>query len=264
MHYSNVSLFREILDVVRSRNAKTLGVDGTPAHVLFELAHAKFEPAQIADPLAVITGFHVIDGVTRLILIEGTYGEVMDPVYEIASREASNPGVRVLFNRRLGYDARMYGTLGGDIWPVKLCETVPALAKSPKVLAGDGVRAITRECVLKIGATFGRYRGPSWMREVESSRAFPRVDALVSLDKRFGAELTTDLTGEAPRLRGVHRTTRTDADDELEAYAGGSTKGGRVSDVEQTVGHVVGQDDTAVMSPGTARGSVGACTLRWT
>ena len=48
------------------------------------------------------------------------------------------------------------------------------------------------------------------MREVESSRAFPRVDALVSLDKRFGAELTvTDLTGEAPRLRGVHRTTRT-------------------------------------------------------
>ena len=256
MHYSNVSLFREILDVVRSRNAKTLGVDGTPAHVLFELAHAKFEPSQIADPaFAVITGFHVIDGVTRLILIEGTYGEVMDPVYEIASREASNPGVRVLFNRRLGYDARMYGTLGGDIWPVKLCETVPALAKSPKVLAGDGVRAITRECVLQLAQLLDGIAGPSWMREVESSRAFPRVDALVSLDKRFGAELTvTDLTGEAPRLRGVHRTTRTDADDELEAYAGGSTKGGRVSDVEQTVGHVVGQDDTAVMSPGTARG----------
>ena len=75
MHYSNVPLFREILDVVRRRNAKTLGVDGTPAHVLFELAHARFEPAQIADPsFAVVTGFHVIDGVTRLILIEGTAG----------------------------------------------------------------------------------------------------------------------------------------------------------------------------------------------
>ena len=260
MHYSNVPLFREILDVVRRRNAKTLEVDGTPAHVLFELAHARFEPAQIADPsFAVVTGFHVIDGVTRLILIEGTAGEVMDPMYEIASREASNPGVRVLFNRRLGYDARMYGDLGGDIWPVKLCETVPALAKSPAVLAGDGVRPITRECVLKLAQLLDARAGPSWMREVESSRAFPRVEGLVSLDKRFGAELTvTDLTGEAPRLRGVHRTTRTDADDELEAYAGGS-KGGRARDVERAVernvGQTVGRDDAAaVTSPGTARG----------
>ena len=176
-------------------------------------------------------------------------------MYEIASREASNPGVRVLFNRRLGYDARMYGDLGGDIWPVKLCETVPALAKSPAVLAGDGVRRSRRECVLKLAQLLDARAGPSWMREVESSRAFPRVEGLVSLDKRFGAELTvTDLTGEAPRLRGVHRTTRTDADDELEAYAGGS-KGGRSRDVERAVGETVGRDDAAaVTSPGTARG----------
>ena len=50
MHYSNVSLFREILDVVRSRNAKTLGVDGTPAHVLFELAHASSSPRRSRTP----------------------------------------------------------------------------------------------------------------------------------------------------------------------------------------------------------------------
>ena len=158
-------------------------------------------------------------------------------MYEIASREASNPAVRVLFNRRLGYDARMYGTLGGDVWPVKLCETVPALAKSPAVLAGDGVRQITRECVLRLAQLLDGKMGPSWMRDVESSRAFPRVEWLVSLDKRFGAELTvTDLTGEAPRLRGVHRTTRTDVDDELEAYGGGSQEGRAGVDVEQTVG----------------------------
>ena len=94
-----------------------------PAHVLFELAHAKFDGARIADPaFEVLTGFHVIDGVTRLILVEGTVGDVMDPIFEIAAREASNPAARVLFNRRLGYDARAYGNLGGDIWPVKPAE----------------------------------------------------------------------------------------------------------------------------------------------
>ena len=83
----------------------------------------------------------------------------MDPVYEIASREASNPAVRVLFNRRLGYDARMYGTLGGDVWPVKLCETVPALASRRRCWPA-GVRQIQRRVRVAIGSTFGREDGP--------------------------------------------------------------------------------------------------------
>ena len=209
LHYSNVPLFREILDVVRRRNAKTLEVDGTPAHVLFELAHARFEPAQIADPsFAVVTGFHVIDGVTRLILIEGTAGEVMDPVYEIASREASNPGVRVLFNRRLGYDARMYGDLGGDIWPVKLCETVPALAKSPAVLAGDGVRPITRECVLKLAQLLTRAR---WTLVDAGGGILPRVPARRRA-RVAGQAVRRGADGDGPDGRGAE-TSRRSPDD---------------------------------------------------
>ena len=258
MHYSNVSLFREILKAVRTRNAKTLSIDGTPAHVLFELAHAKFDGSQIADPaFEVLTGFHVIDGVTRLILVEGTVGDVMDPIFEIAAREASNPAARVLFNRRLGYDARAYGDLGGDIWPVKLADTVPALASSPAVLAGDGVRAAVRDCLLVLNQLLDGQVGPRWMRDVESSRLFPGVSSLILLDKRFGSELTvTDLTGEAPRPRGTHRHTRTDADEALESYVQKAAAKKQVSvDVlrrDVVVTNKEGEGDP--LSPGTARG----------
>ncbi len=94
--YDNARLFRELLGIVRAQNAEALDIRGTPKHVLFALSTMKLTPAQVVDPgVRVMTGYHVIDGIRRQLLIEGSV-DVMRPVFDVARREKARGGRSVI------------------------------------------------------------------------------------------------------------------------------------------------------------------------
>ena len=206
--YKNHRLFRDILAVVRETNAAALQLEGSPKHILTTLATYKFTPEQIVDPmLQVLTGYHLIDGETRQLAVEGTV-DVMAPIVDIARRAVGKDGNRVLMNTNLTYVSRIYATLGADLWPIKLSATLPAIVADVKTQSGTRVRPECKEAVRRLEA-LTTYK---WLREAEDMRLFPSDQMLVYVDKKFGAELTvTDLTGKKPRQRGAHRTASTES-----------------------------------------------------
>jgi hypothetical protein len=206
--YDNARLFRELLGIVRAQNAEALDIRGTPKHVLFALSTMKLTPAQVVDPgVRVMTGYHVIDGIRRQLLIEGSV-DVMRPVFDVARREKARGGRSVILcNPALTHARRAYGSLGVDLWPIKLCDDVARIAGGATCASGGVVGDATREAVRRISAL--ARGGAAWARQVERARLYPTPEMLVALDRRFGDVLTiVDLTGRAPieRAFGWHRS----------------------------------------------------------
>ena len=231
--YADASLFREISAAVRETNAAALGIEGTPDEVTFALARRELTPAEIVDPaLGVLTGYHVADGASRHIAVEGT-PDAMTRVVAIARRVAGRAASKsssssssssdrnldhrsnfhALVNTELTYASRLWGALGADLWPVKLSRRLATLAADASSRAGDGVSADVRDAVDRLRA-LATIR---WARHAEEWRLFPRATHLTALDRRFGAELTNeDLTGE---IESARRAARTAAEKEAAAEA---------------------------------------------
>ena len=220
-----VALYREILDEVHARNAAALGLDPTldPEETRFELRRRRLSAAEAADAtLGVLTGFHVIDGDARRLAVEGTE-EALEGIVRVAVRVRSEShrerarakkdptdavaaqikySPRVSYNGDLSYRARLYRAFGADLWPMKLSRSIESLTRDAATLSGDRVRGEVRDAIRALDA-LGRF---AWAREAEHAAAgagWPRVEDLIALDRRFGAELTAvDVSGEAPYERG--------------------------------------------------------------
>jgi hypothetical protein len=220
-----VALYREILDEVHARNAAALGLDPTldPEETRFELRRRRLSAAEAADAtLGVLTGFHVIDGDARRLAVEGTE-EALEGIVRVAVRVRSEShrerarakkdpteavaaqikySPRVSYNGDLSYRARLYRAFGADLWPMKLSRSIESLTRDAATLSGDRVRGEVRDAIRALDALGRR----AWAREAEHAAAgagWPRVEDLIALDRRFGAELTAvDVSGEAPYERG--------------------------------------------------------------
>lgn len=185
---------------VRKNNIQALNLQGTETHILTTLTTYKLEPEQQQDSnFDLLTGFQLVDGQRRLVIIEGLAYGAMQEVASIAKQAAeaaAGSKTTILFNERLRYPTRLYGGLGADLWPLKLCKPLPTLLAVAGNMTGNRLRPECMEALKKLNKLVDQ----SWMREVDRMQLFPLYPMLNALDKRFAGELTVEVKFHQPRL----------------------------------------------------------------
>ncbi|KAK3287572.1 hypothetical protein CYMTET_4921 [Cymbomonas tetramitiformis] len=197
LQYNDSALFQELAGTLRETNAAALELKGSDLHVLTTLTTYKLDNEQINDPeLDLLTGFHLVDGKIRLIVLEGLAAGIMQTVQRIATDALASDVQgkrRILFNNNLCYRERLYGSLGADLWPIKLCQPLPHLTRDASHMTGSRLRP---ECLESL-KLLSKLVEVQWQREVDRMQLLPSAEMLNALDKRFAGELTlSDLEGK--------------------------------------------------------------------
>ena len=199
MAYEDTEMLMALLTAARSHNVAALGLQGSANHVLKTLVTYQFSEAQRADrTLDVVTGFQLIDGESRVLVVEGlpqgALRELLAAVRELCTptRRKDWPRRRVLVNDGLAHQQRLYDGLGADIQPLKLRAKLHAIVAAPGTFATGNVKEDCMVAVKRLHALSQQ----RWMRQVEEMQLLPTEDMLLAIDKKFGGGLTqADLEG---------------------------------------------------------------------
>ena len=221
----DASLFREIVRKVRETNAKAFGVTDPSivkddARLRFELSLLKLTAAQSSDPgFHAITGYHLVAGNVRQIVVEGTvvalesvariFAETRRRRFEKArdERETNSDRFWTVMNDSVRYGARLYAADADDsrsgaaaeLLGIRLRESIETIMSEASTHAGLAVRPDARECLRKVTAlaTEG-----TKARQARDASLFPDFSQLWTLDRTFGAALIDDdVSAEAPESR---------------------------------------------------------------
>ncbi|KAG2498371.1 hypothetical protein HYH03_003630 [Edaphochlamys debaryana] len=160
------------------------------------LSTAQLTPEQAKDrELDLLTGWHLVDGRERIVVVEGLAEGAMEIVKGIAdwALEDVKPeeGWRrrvVLFNASpsLRTASRLYAPLGADLWIVKLRAPLPKLLGEPGSFATGRVRPDCVQGLRRLGALRSV---ASWARQAADLSLWPSPAQLQLVDKKFGGEL---------------------------------------------------------------------------
>ncbi|EFJ51585.1 hypothetical protein VOLCADRAFT_87753 [Volvox carteri f. nagariensis] len=176
-------------------------------HVLFDtrgraaraLSTTQLTPDQASDrSLDLLTGWHLVDGRERVIVVEGLAEGAMKIVKGIADWALEDPKPEESWRRRcvlfssspsVRTASRLYAPLGVDLWIVKLRAPLNKLLGEPGSFAtGRGLRRL------------GTLRSVTmWARQAYDMSLWPSPLQLQLVDKKFGGELmAADVLGVEP------------------------------------------------------------------
>ena len=213
--YDENQLLRTIQELVTAANQQALHLKGTKAFIQQTLATYKFDKEQAKSTnLDVLTGFQVIDGKMRLIVVEGLKNGAMAHVRDLVEATTSSSSYMdsaklqdkqkqeesagrskskmLLFNPALCYSKRLYTSLGAQIHPIKLSAPLPHIMANCHTHSGRKVREQCREGLKRL-SNLCRI---TWLRQADRMQLLPTSEMLNYIDKKFGGELTkTDEEG---------------------------------------------------------------------
>lgn len=261
MAYEDTELMNAVLSVARACNARALGLSGSPGHVLKTLVTYQFTEEQQNDhALDVVTGFQLIDGATRAVVVEGLPGGSLRELLAAAralctpAARATWPRRRLLVNDRLAYSARLYGGLGADVRPLKLRAKLAQIVASPATFA---VGKVKEDCMAAVKRLHALSQS-RWMRQVEHMKLLPTEAMLSAIDKKFGGGLTlADLEGVEAEAQASAAKMDADADEDTsrqdEAAEAAGDELGEEPDLGQTVATITSTTMLATTKRSTLR-----------
>ncbi|KAL0037130.1 hypothetical protein WJX79_001758 [Trebouxia sp. C0005] len=168
-----------------------------PMPVLQALSTYKLTAEQAAEhTLDLLTGFQLVDGKERMIVVEGLAEGAMQRVEGIALQALTgalpqpNATCRraVHWHQGLRYKSRLYSELGPNLWIIKMRAPLSSIEGQAASYATGKVR---KECVEGLRRVVG-LRRVEWARQVDSLNLLPTCHMLNLLDKKFGGELTKE------------------------------------------------------------------------
>ena len=169
-------------------NMTSLGLKGSRAHILQILATYKFDDKEMVNTdLDVLTGFQIIDGKIRLIVVEGLVEGAMGKIKNLIEKTVgAAPKTTILYNAQLKYSKRLYASLGAQIRPIKLMKALTSIMADCQTHAGRKVREQCREGLKRIASLCTI----TWLRQADRLQLLPTATMLNYVDKKFGGELT--------------------------------------------------------------------------
>eukprot|EP00891_Asterochloris_glomerata_P007094 jgi/Astpho2/7094/Aster-x1406 len=194
-----------------SATTEPWGAPGLSVQVLQALSTYKLSDEQAADPeLDVLTGFQLVDGQERMIVVEGLADKAMKVMAQLATKllqdkasraEAAQSVAerygqrRVLLNQAARYKRRLFAAFGPSLWIIKLRASLTTIEGQASSFAAGKVRP---ECVEGLKRVLG-LRRVAWARQVDSMMLMPTSAQMGLIDKRFGGALSKeDVLGMVP------------------------------------------------------------------
>ncbi|KAK9808931.1 hypothetical protein WJX72_006568 [[Myrmecia] bisecta] len=164
--------------------------------ILQSLSTYRLSEAEASSPsLDLLTGFHMVDGKERMILIEGlAEGAGMQQINGIRMQALHDPqpkgcggrGRQILYNPDIRYPSRLYAALGVSLWIIKLRAPLAQIQGEAGTYATGKVRP---DCVEGIRRLVGIH-AMQWARQLDLLQLYPTREMLGLVDKKFGGELT--------------------------------------------------------------------------
>ncbi|GAX72591.1 hypothetical protein CEUSTIGMA_g47.t1 [Chlamydomonas eustigma] len=161
--------------------------------LLQSLSTYKLTQEQASDTsLDILTGFHLVDGKERMIVLEGLVEGVMKVVKLIQEWALSEPkpeeswGLRhVVFNPSICYSTRLWPDLGVDLYIIKVRAHMPKLISEAGSYATGKVRV---DCIQGL-KKLQQLRTVTWARQADDLCMYPSPHMIRLVDKKFGGEL---------------------------------------------------------------------------
>lgn len=209
---------RRVLTQVRQQNARVLGV----ASEVAALATYEFSEGERADPhLDILTGFTMLDGQVRLMVIEGLRDQGMAELFKKAVLRNDQPNsatYKLLYHPNIGFGERLYLDFGPILKTIKIRQPlspIERLASKAELYASSGntdeVTVAGKEAPKMILDLMRMDR----QRSMRLGASFPKADNLNSLESLFGGYLSDEeieglpyLTEEEMAARGAPAKNR--------------------------------------------------------
>ncbi|KAL8603356.1 hypothetical protein ACOMHN_039719 [Nucella lapillus] len=138
--YKNTTLLHQLQHLITTMNAKALDLDDMPQHVI-DAALSTYKLSmeqQSSGTLDIVTGFHVLDKVKHIFVLEGLRDQAIKHLWEDLPTP-ENSDVRVLYNSDLSFSQRLYGALDVDLCRVKLHEPLELVVRQSLLYVRDMV-----------------------------------------------------------------------------------------------------------------------------
>lgn len=164
------------------------------------LASRTLRPEELNDPyFDILTGFVIIDNESRLYVIEGIGGGLIDKMYsELARAQPNNVTLKYLMNAEVKFDERSYLQFGPDLKRIKLREPLAKTLINPDIYIRSKVSEELMETLNKIM----NIRRSDRLKFIRDFNLCPSLDALSLLERKYGDALTDqDLYGLPPKPR---------------------------------------------------------------
>ncbi|XP_076468773.1 uncharacterized protein LOC143299450 isoform X2 [Babylonia areolata] len=187
--YKNTTLLYRVQQLIMTINARALDLDDMPQHVI-DAALSTYKLSieqQTSGTLDIVTGFHVLDGVKHIFVLEGLRDHAIKQLWEELPTP-ENSDVRVLYNSDLSFGQRLYGPLDVDLCRVKLHEPLELVVRQSLLYVRD---MVPRPCFLAL-IRLEEMTRMHLMKDLVKNDMFPTSDMVVSMSKEFGVPFTAE------------------------------------------------------------------------
>ncbi|XP_068414014.1 uncharacterized protein CFAP92 [Eschrichtius robustus] len=192
-----LSLLHGLLQDVTVINAGALGLDSCPAEDIPQILSALKMRAQIQErpDLDVLTGFHLLDGRGRLLILEGLADRGLRRLWESHQSRVprAEPGsYKALYNSQLRFRRRLYADLETVPYHVRLSQPLAHLVKHAALYVRNTVPPQVFQALSRI---YCICHYSSRLREVITGDLLPSSSMIKELSQEFGLPISQeDLT----------------------------------------------------------------------
>ncbi|XP_032661528.1 uncharacterized protein CFAP92 [Chelonoidis abingdonii] len=203
--YNNAPCLHDLLQEITEINAEALQLDSYPLQVI-QMALATFKlktTTKEISELDIITGFHILDGIIHLLVLEGLKDKAIKRLWEQQfdkTHRTENGRLDILYNSQLSFHQRLYTDLEAILYHIHLCKPLSAITRQPLLYVRDMVRQACFQALSRLDYLCHSKK----LRDVVQRGLLPSAEMITVLSQEFGIPLTKeDLFIQRPPLPSV-------------------------------------------------------------
>ncbi|XP_010582772.1 PREDICTED: uncharacterized protein FLJ43738 [Haliaeetus leucocephalus] len=200
--YNNSSLLHDLVEEITEINAKALQLDCYPVHLIgMALAALKLKTTlEKVSELDIVTGFHLLDGATHVLVLEGLKDKAIrrlwDRHFERTYRHEDGQ-LEILYNSQLSFHQRRYTDLEAIFYHFRLCQPLFTIMKQPLLYVRGMIPWACFQALSRLNYLCHSKR----LRDVIHGDLLPSAEMITVLSHEYGVPLTDeDLFTQKPPL----------------------------------------------------------------
>ncbi|XP_067908374.1 uncharacterized protein cfap92 [Heterodontus francisci] len=185
--YKNTNFLHDLLEIISSINSVALCLDSQTNNENEAADRALKTDVEQKESsyLDILTGFHVMDGIIHLFVLEGLRNSGIKKLWEklpIRSLAPEEEKIKVLYNSDFSFHQRLYANLDDRFYHIYLHEPLYNIAKQPLLY----IRDMTPQDCFQALCRLQHMCSAKRLRDVVQCDLFPTAAMVMILSREFG------------------------------------------------------------------------------